>query len=75
MHSTSYIGFFSQIEHDTFHKILFGGDQLTVARARGSQRIRINSETGVDRLQGLVPVAEDWHTLVILLGVSILMMY
>ena len=29
---------------DTFHYILFGGDQLTAARARGSQRVRSNSE-------------------------------
>lgn len=35
---------------------------MTAARVRGSQRIRSNSERGVDRLQGLVGVAEDWHT-------------
>lgn len=38
-----------------------GGDQMTCARVRGSQRIRSNSERGVDRLQGVVPVTEDWH--------------
>ena len=38
-----------------------GGDQMTAARVRGSQRIRSNSERGVDRLQGLVGATEDWH--------------
>ena len=28
-----------EIVEDTFHTILFGGDQMTAARARGSQRI------------------------------------
>ena len=34
----------SQVEmvEDTFHTILFSGDQMTAARARGSQRIRRN---------------------------------
>ena len=54
---------------DKFHQILFGGDQLTVARARGSQRIRKNSERGNERLEGLTPVCEDWHTKLCLLGV------
>ena len=40
---------------------LVGGDQLTVARIRGSQRIRGNSDTSEERLDGLLPVAEDWH--------------
>ena len=58
------------MDKDAFHQILFGGDQLTVARARGSQRIQVNSESQADRLQGLVPVAEDWHTKVTLLEVG-----
>ena len=57
------------IMKDEFHQILFGGDQLTVARARGSQRIRKNSECGKERLEGLIPVCEDWHTKLCLLGV------
>ena len=44
------------------HKLLFGGDQLTAARARGCRDLRLNSETTVGQLQGLVPVANDWHT-------------
>ena len=54
---------------DKFHQILFGGDQLTVVRARGSQRICKNSEHGKERLEGLTPVCEDWHTKLCLLGV------
>ena len=53
-----------------FHKILFGGDQLTVARARGSQDIRDNSDSAEHSLQGLVPVIEDWHAKGVFLSVS-----
>ena len=52
------------------HPLLFGGDQLTAARARGCQELRINSDTTTGQLKGLVPVAEDWHTVVTLLVVS-----
>ena len=38
-----------------------GGDQMTAARTRGSQRIRSNSETDVERLEGFTAVVEDWH--------------
>ena len=55
---------------DHFHNVLFGGDQLTVARARGAQHVRKNSVDGVGRLDGLVPVCEDWHARVVLLSVS-----
>lgn len=60
------------IEHFHYHSILFGGDQLTVARIRGAQRIRLNSEDERGRLEGLVPCVEDWHTKVTLLEVYIL---
>ena len=59
-----------EVVKDTSHKIIFGGDQMTVARGRGSQRIRKNSERGQDRLEGLAPVNEDWHSKLCLLGVS-----
>ena len=61
-----------QLTRDIFQPILFGGDQLTAARARGCQRHRVNSETATNRLQGLIPVSEDWHASVVLLGVSML---
>ena len=44
---------------------------MTAARARGSQRVRSNSERGKDQLQGLQPVVEDWHAKVCLLGVCV----
>ena len=53
-----------------FHKVLFGGDQLTAKRARGSQRIRCNSIDTLEQLCGLVPTSEDWHTKVCFLCVS-----
>lgn len=58
------------VHHDSFHHILFGGDQLTKVRAEGSQRIRANSHEGLDRLEGVIPVVEDWHAKQCLAGVS-----
>lgn len=56
---------------DCLHPILFGGDQLTCARARSCQRIRMNSEIASDALLGLVPCCEDWHAKMTFLSVSI----
>ena len=44
------------------HPILFGGDQLTASRARGAKKAKVNSEEPLSRLDGLIPIAEDWHT-------------
>ena len=52
------------------HQLLLGGDQLTAKRARAGVRIRNNSTNGEDRLEGLLPVAEDWHAKAVLLEVS-----
>jgi hypothetical protein len=57
-------------EHVWFHKVLVGGDQLTAARARSSKMHMANGQTPYQRLEGLIPVAEDWHTKACLLGVS-----
>ena len=38
-----------------------GGDQLTVARVRGIQALWQAQDRPVDRLEGLIPVVEDWH--------------
>ena len=43
-------------------EVLFGGDQLTVARIRGTQTLRDTEESPGDRLEGVIPVVEDWHT-------------
>ena len=58
---------------DTFHRILFGGDQLTTAQAIGSQQIRQNSNRAKERLEGVIPVTEDWHAKKCLLSVSDIM--
>ena len=59
-----------KVQGDHFYQILFGGDQLTAARARGSQRVRMNSDSGLSRFEGLISVIEDWHAKVILLQVT-----
>ena len=46
-----------------------GGDQMTVARTRGSQRIRSNANREKQRLKGFTPLIEDWHAKMCLLGV------
>lgn len=57
------------VTDDKFHRLLFGGDQLTAARARGAQRVRSNSERPLDKLEGFEPVCEDWHAKGVLLRV------
>ena len=48
-------------EHN-FHPICCSGDQLTVACERTAQSVRHHSENELDRLEGLVPIVDDWHT-------------
>ncbi|KAL5467435.1 hypothetical protein EMCRGX_G031658 [Ephydatia muelleri] len=50
--------------------IVLGGDQLTTARAIGSQRMRKNSHETTRRLVGFIPVTEDWHTKVCFMKAS-----
>ena len=54
-----------------FHRILLGGDQLTVARIRGAQSIRASHDHPVERLEGVVPVIEDWHSRMALMKVHV----
>lgn len=54
---------------EVLHKVLFGGDLLTAIRAKGAQQIRQNSEHPVGRLEGFIPVCEDWHAKVVLMEV------
>ena len=51
------------IAHEDFklYPILLGGDQLTVARAQKAVAIRANHENSKDRLEGIIPVIEDWY--------------
>ena len=65
----AYINSSAEVCTASFHKLLMGGDQLTVARARAVQRHRINSASPLACLNGLIPCAQDWHTQAILLQV------
>ena len=53
------------------HKVLVGGDQLTVARMKGSKSMLEDSQHDARRLDGFIPVVEDWHTKVCLLEVRL----
>ena len=57
-------------DNTQFFKILLGGDQLTVARVRGTQALRASEDKAVDRLEGVIPVVEDWHARMTLMIVS-----
>ena len=48
---------------------------MTVARIRGAQMIRGNSETSEQRSEGLLPVAEDWHAKMCFLEVRIIILF
>ena len=45
------------------HQILIGGDQLTAVRARSALKAKANEDTPSLRLEGFVPVIEDWHVI------------
>lgn len=49
---------------------LVGGDQLSTARARSCVAMQENAENNLDKLNGLLPVAEDWHAKVCFMQVS-----
>ena len=50
-----------RLSRASIHPILIGGDQLTACRARGAKKAKVNSFEAESRLDGLIPVAEDWH--------------
>ena len=52
-----------------FHRVLVGGNQLTAARARHLIKAKVNSQTPIKQLKGIIPVVEDWHTKANFLGV------
>ena len=52
---------------------LVGGDCLSVTRAHGARYIKRTSELAVHRLDGFLPVAEDWHAKLCLLEVLLLL--
>ena len=64
------IGETVEVPQASLYKLLFGGDQLTVARARGAMNTRINPPSPSGRMAGLIPCIEDWHVQIILMKVS-----
>ncbi len=40
---------------------------VVIISARGAQYIRHSSDLSVNRLDGMIPVAEDWHAKVMLM--------
>ena len=58
------------LDDTTFSNILFGGDQLTAARMRETQALIILPKTLTDRLDGVIPVLEDWYSRMALVDVS-----
>ena len=59
------------LESATVQQLLIGGDQLSAARARGAIKAMSNGTTPQKRLDGFIPVVEDWHTQVVLLEVKL----
>eukprot|EP00111_Clytia_hemisphaerica_P014501 TCONS_00042697-protein len=55
----------TKLEDDTvevIRSIVFGGDQLTEERASNAQRGFLDGSTKYEKLQGLQPTFEGWHT-------------
>jgi len=63
-------GEFYSVDEQAVHQILSGGDQLTCCRCRGAQSLRCNHESTLERLEGLIPITEDWHARLTLVKVS-----
>ena len=59
-----------RMENYAMCKTLIGGDQLTVARVRGSAAARVDHQNKRDQLEDFVPVIEDWHAKQCLLTLS-----
>ena len=58
------------VENMRMHRILVGGDQMTAARARSAIDAKSNGQTSTQRLEGIIPVFEDWHAKGNFMGVS-----
>ena len=56
------------VQHE-FHKIIVGGDQLTVERIRGCQKNRSNANEAIQTFKCFCSAVEDWHSEVALLKV------
>ena len=68
-HHTLPNGEMLDFDDTSFFTLLLGGDQLTVACARGAQAMRASHDRPSDRLEGIIPVVEDWHSWMTLMRV------
>ena len=59
------------IPSEALHHLLIGDDQLTAERVRGAQSIRRISTHAAGRLEGYIPISEDWHAKVCFMQVRI----
>jgi len=59
------------VNEDFHHRILLGGDQLTVCRTRGARLARSHDDEPTQHFDGFIPVAEDWHTRMTMMRVSV----
>ena len=57
-------------DNTLFHKLLVGGDQLTVARVRGATALRSALSKSIHHLACVTPVVEDWHARMTLMKVN-----
>ena len=62
---------YEEMVTEKLHHLLIGGDQLTAERVRGAQMVRQNSTHAMGRLEGYIPVSEDWHAKVCFLQVRL----
>ena len=53
------------------HNIMFGGDQLTKVRATSALIAKSNSDKPTTRMEGIIPVIEDWHAKMTLFEVKL----
>ena len=51
-----------------FSQVLLGGNQLTAAHAREARKAKVSSDIPSIRMEGIVPVVEDWHTKMSFIG-------
>ena len=63
------------VENHKMHRILFGGDQMTAARARAGIDAKLNGDTKAQRLDGIIPVFEDWHSRTTFMDVSACLLF
>lgn len=62
------------VNENSYHRTLFGGDQLTVSRSCSAQSARCNDDISEERFDGSISVAEDWHARMTLMRVRVVFM-